>query len=109
MELSRFVRAVAGRTVSPHSPSPFFAQIPAPRYHLVQWWCGNEEMTVREPLQVRVNDDLVLDAGTYEERPSQHGPERFIRPRVRRSSTRCSPICGRSQIRPIGPPVRWGP
>jgi hypothetical protein len=74
MELSRFVRAVAGRTVSPHSPSPFFAQIPAPRYHLVQWWCGNEEMTVREPLQVRVNDDLVLDAGTYEERPEPARP-----------------------------------
>jgi hypothetical protein len=63
-----------GRTVSPHSPSPFFAQIPAPRYHLVQWWCGNEEMTVREPLQVRVNDDLVLDAGTYEERPEPARP-----------------------------------
>jgi hypothetical protein len=50
------------------------AQIPAPRYHLVQWWCGNEEMTVREPLQVRVNDDLVLDAGTYEERPEPARP-----------------------------------
>lgn len=42
----------------------------------------HEEMTVRYPLLVRVNDELVLDAGTCEELAMLHGPERLIRPPV---------------------------
>jgi len=37
-------------------------------------------MGAREPLRVRVNDDLVLDAGTCEEVSGPDGPERLIRP-----------------------------
>jgi hypothetical protein len=37
-------------------------------------------MTVPVPLYVRVNDELVLEAGTCEEIPEPHGPERLIRP-----------------------------
>lgn len=36
-------------------------------------------MGAREQLQVRVNEELVLDAGTYEEVSGPHGPERLIR------------------------------
>ena len=36
-------------------------------------------MTARDPLRVRVNDELVLDAGTCEEVSGPHGPERLIR------------------------------
>ena len=39
-------------------------------------------MTVRHPLQVRVNDELVLDAGTYEDLSMPQGLERLIRPPV---------------------------
>jgi hypothetical protein len=41
-----------------------------------------EEMTVRYPLRVRVNDELVLDAGTCEDLAMPHGQERLIRPPV---------------------------
>jgi hypothetical protein len=37
-------------------------------------------MTVRGILQVRVNNELVLDAGTCEEHPGPHGPELLIHP-----------------------------
>ncbi len=37
-------------------------------------------MTARDQLRVRVNDELVLDAGTCEEVSGPHGPERLIRP-----------------------------
>src|SRR6266567_3024901 len=37
-------------------------------------------MTSPDPIHVRVNDELVLDAGTCEEIPSPRGPERLIRP-----------------------------
>ncbi len=37
-------------------------------------------MTARGPLRVRVNDELVLDAGTCEAVSGPHGPERLIRP-----------------------------
>lgn len=37
-------------------------------------------MTAHDPLQVRVNDELVLDAGTCEEVPGPHGPELLLRP-----------------------------
>jgi hypothetical protein len=37
-------------------------------------------MGAREQLRVRVNDDLVLDAGTCEEVSGPDGPERLIRP-----------------------------
>ena len=36
-------------------------------------------MTARNRLQVRVNDELVFDAGTREEVSGPHGPERLIR------------------------------
>src|SRR5882724_6845400 len=36
-------------------------------------------MTARGPLRVRVNDELVLDAGTCEEVSGPHGPEQLIR------------------------------
>jgi hypothetical protein len=39
-------------------------------------------MMVRHPLQVRVNDELVLDAGTYEDLSTSQGLERLIRPPV---------------------------
>lgn len=39
-----------------------------------------EEVTARDPLQVRVNDELVLDAGTYEEVPGPRGPEWLLHP-----------------------------
>src|SRR5579864_8978352 len=39
-------------------------------------------MMVRHPLQVRVNDELVLDAGTYEDLSMPQGLERLIRPPV---------------------------
>jgi hypothetical protein len=41
-----------------------------------------EEMAVRYPFRVRVNDELVLDAGTCEDLAVPHGPERLIRPPV---------------------------
>lgn len=41
-----------------------------------------EARTVRYPLRVRVNDELVLDAGTCEDLAMPHGPERLIRPPV---------------------------
>ncbi len=37
-------------------------------------------MTARGPLRVRVNDELVLDAGICEDVSGPHGPERLIRP-----------------------------
>jgi hypothetical protein len=37
-------------------------------------------MTARDRLQVRVNDELVLDAGTCEGVSGPHGPEKLIRP-----------------------------
>jgi hypothetical protein len=37
-------------------------------------------MDASERLQVRVNDDLVLDAGTWEEVSGPQGPERLICP-----------------------------
>jgi hypothetical protein len=37
-------------------------------------------MTPTDHLRVRVNDELVLDAGTCEEVSAHHGPERLIRP-----------------------------
>jgi len=37
-------------------------------------------MGAREQLRVRVDDKLVLDAGTCEEVSGPHGPERLIRP-----------------------------
>jgi hypothetical protein len=37
-------------------------------------------MTAQSHLRVRVNDELVLDAGTCEEVAGPHGPERIIRP-----------------------------
>lgn len=37
-------------------------------------------MTARDRLQVRVNDELVLDAGTCEGISGPHGPEKLIRP-----------------------------
>lgn len=37
-------------------------------------------MTGRDQLQVRVNDELVLDAGSCEEVSGPHGPERLIHP-----------------------------
>jgi hypothetical protein len=37
-------------------------------------------MGAREQLRVRVDDTLVLDAGTCEEVSGPHGPERLIRP-----------------------------
>jgi hypothetical protein len=37
-------------------------------------------MGASERLQVRVNDELVLDAGACEDVTSAHGPERLIRP-----------------------------
>jgi len=37
-------------------------------------------MGAREQLRVRVDDELVLDAGTCEEVSGPHGPERLIRP-----------------------------
>ena len=37
-------------------------------------------MTAREQLRVRVNDELVLDAGTCEEASGPDGPEQLIRP-----------------------------
>jgi hypothetical protein len=37
-------------------------------------------MGAREQLRVRVNDELVLDAGTCEEASGPHGPQRLIRP-----------------------------
>jgi hypothetical protein len=41
----------------------------------------SKEMTVRQhPVRVRVNDDLVLDAGTCEDLTTARGPERLIRP-----------------------------
>ena len=36
--------------------------------------------TVSNDLRVRVNDELVLDAGTCEEVVGPHGPERLVRP-----------------------------
>jgi hypothetical protein len=39
-----------------------------------------EEITVRHPLLVRVNEEIVLDAGTCEDLATPHGPERLIRP-----------------------------
>ena len=36
-------------------------------------------MTARDQLRVRVNDELVVDAGTCEEVSGPHGPERLIR------------------------------
>src|SRR5881409_2763382 len=36
-------------------------------------------MTARDQLRVRVNDELVVDAGTCEEVSRPHGPERLIR------------------------------
>jgi hypothetical protein len=41
-----------------------------------------EEMTLRHPLRVRVNDEFVLDAGSCENLAMPHGPEHFIRPPV---------------------------
>jgi hypothetical protein len=35
-------------------------------------------MGAREPLRVRVNDELVLDAGTSEEQAGPAGPKRII-------------------------------
>jgi hypothetical protein len=40
----------------------------------------HKEITVCDPLRVRVNDELVLDAGTCENLATPHGPERLIRP-----------------------------
>lgn len=37
-------------------------------------------MTKRDPLRLRVNDELVLDAGRCEEVSGPHGPERLIHP-----------------------------
>ena len=37
-------------------------------------------MGTKERLQVRVNDELVLDAGTCEDASGPNGPERIIRP-----------------------------
>jgi muconolactone delta-isomerase len=37
-------------------------------------------VSTRDRLRVRVNDELVLDAGTCEEVSGPHGPERLIRP-----------------------------
>jgi hypothetical protein len=37
-------------------------------------------MGTSERLRVRVNDELVLDAGTCEEVSRPHGPEKLIRP-----------------------------
>lgn len=37
-------------------------------------------MTARDRLQVRVNDELVLDAGTCEWVQGRHGPEWLIQP-----------------------------
>jgi len=37
-------------------------------------------MGASERLQVRVNDELVLDAGACEDVISAHGPARIIRP-----------------------------
>lgn len=36
-------------------------------------------MTARDQLRVRVNDELVLEAGTCEKVSGPHGPERLIR------------------------------
>ena len=36
---------------------------------------GEVKMSLRDRLQVRVNDELVLDAGTCEEVSGPHGPE----------------------------------
>lgn len=41
---------------------------------------GGMTMGAREPLRVRVNDELVLDAGTCEDTSGPAGPERLIRP-----------------------------
>jgi len=64
-------------------------------------------MTARDQLQVRVTDELMLDAGTCEEVSGPHGGERLIHPPERSFSTRCSPTCGRSPIRPSALPARW--
>jgi hypothetical protein len=37
-------------------------------------------MTATDHLRVRVNDELMLDAGTCEEVLAAHGPERLLRP-----------------------------
>lgn len=37
-------------------------------------------MTARDQLQVRVNEELALDAGTCQEVSGPHGGERLIRP-----------------------------
>jgi hypothetical protein len=39
-------------------------------------------MGTKEQLQVRVNDELVLDAGTFEDTSGRNGPERIIHPLV---------------------------
>ena len=39
---------------------------------------GGMTMGAREPLRVRVNDELVLDAGTSEEQAGPAGPKRII-------------------------------
>ena len=41
---------------------------------------GDVNMSLRDRLQVRVNDELVLDAGTCEEVSGPHGPEWLIHP-----------------------------
>lgn len=39
-----------------------------------------QDMTARGQLRARINDELVLDAGTCEEVSGPHGPEQIIRP-----------------------------
>jgi hypothetical protein len=41
---------------------------------------SHDPLTACDPLRVRVNDELVLDAGTCEAVAGPHGPERLIRP-----------------------------